>query len=209
MGRIAGRFVRMEPRRRARAFVLGLLSDLPRNNCWTLAEQAGDANPYGLQHLLSRARWDTDGVRDDIRGFVVEHLYHEDAVLVVDATGDLKKGTGTVGVQRQYTGTAGHIANSQVAASLAYSTPLGHAAMDRELYVPRSWTEDTARCFERTADVCRADAGAAPEAQQMDRRLRSALAAIGLALADWLVPGRLQSGKSAGIARQEIPPATR
>lgn len=125
MGRIAGRFVRMEPRRRARAFVLGLLSDLPRNNCWTLAEQAGDANPYGLQHLLSRARWDTDGVRDDIRGFVVEHLYHEDAVLVVDATGDLKKGTGTVGVQRQYTGTAGHIANSQVAASLAYSTPLG------------------------------------------------------------------------------------
>ncbi|MFE2882161.1 IS701 family transposase [Streptomyces sp. NPDC059272] len=146
MGRIAGRFVRVEPRRRARAFVLGLLSDLPRKNCWTLAEQAGDANPYGLQHLLSRAKWDADAVRDDIRGYVVEHLHHEDAVLVVDETGDLKKGTGTVGVQRQYTGTAGRIENSQVAVYLAYSTPLGHAAIDRELYVPRSWTEDPARC---------------------------------------------------------------
>ncbi|WP_443057585.1 IS701 family transposase [Streptomyces sp. IBSBF 2806] len=151
VGRVAGRFVRVEPRRRARAFVLGLLSDLPRKNCWTLAEQAGDANPYGLQHLLSRAKWDADAVRDDIRGFVVEHLHHEDAVLVVDETGDLKKGRDTVGVQRQYTGTAGRIENSQVAVYLAYSTPLGHAAIDRELYVPRSWTEDTARC--RTAGI--------------------------------------------------------
>lgn len=146
MGRIAGRFVRVEPRCRARAFVLGLLSDLPRKNCWTLAEHAGDAAPYGLHHLLSRARWNADAVRDDIRAFVVEHLHHEDAVLVVDETGDLKKGTGTVGVQRQYTGTAGRIENSQVAVYLAYSTPLGHAAIDRELYVPRSWTEDPARC---------------------------------------------------------------
>ncbi|MFC8278458.1 IS701 family transposase, partial [Streptomyces sp. NPDC057271] len=146
MGRIAGRFVRVEPRRRARRLVLGLLSDLPRKNCWTLAEHAGDASPYGLQHLLSRARWDADTVRDDIRGFVVEHLHHQDAVLVVDETGDLKKGTHTVGVQRQYTGTAGRIENSQVAVYLTYATPLGHAAIDRELYVPRSWTEDAARC---------------------------------------------------------------
>lgn len=105
MGRIAGRFARVEPRRRARAFVLGLLSELPRKNCWTLAEHVGDANPYGLQHLLSRAKWDADAVRDDIRGFVVEHLHDTAAVLVVDETGDLKKGTNTVGVQRQYTGT--------------------------------------------------------------------------------------------------------
>ena len=146
MGRIAGRFGRVEPRRRARAFVLGLLSDLPRKNCWTLAEHAGDATPYGLQHLLSRARWDADAVRDDLRGFVVEQLHHDDAVLVVDETGDLKKGTHTVGVQRQYTGTAGRIENSQIAVYLAYSTPLGHAAIDRELYVPRSWTDDRARC---------------------------------------------------------------
>lgn len=137
MGRIAGRFTRVEFRRRARSFVLGLLSDLPRKNCWTPAEQAGDANPHGLQHLLSRAEWDADAVREDIRGFVVEHLHHEDAVLVVEETGDLKKGTHTVRVQRQYTGTAGRIENSQVAVYLAYSTPLGHAAIDRELYVPR------------------------------------------------------------------------
>ncbi|MET8637643.1 IS701 family transposase [Streptomyces sp. NPDC004680] len=146
MGRIAGRFVRVEPRRWARAFVLGLLSDLPRKNCSTLAEHAGDANPYGLQHLLSRAKWDAEAVRDDIRDFVVGKLHDTAAVLVVDETGDLKKGTATVGVQRQYTGTAGRIENSQVAVYLAYSTRRGHAAIDRELNVPRSWTEDTARC---------------------------------------------------------------
>nr|WP_089102928.1 IS701 family transposase [Streptomyces hyaluromycini] len=146
MGRIAGRFGRVEPRRRAREFVLGLLSDLPRKNCWTLAEHAGDATPDGLQHLLSRARWDADAVRDDLRGFVIEQLQDDDAVLVVDETGDLKKGTATVGVQRQYTGTAGRIENSQVAVYLAYSTPRGHAAIDRELYVPRSWTQDASRC---------------------------------------------------------------
>jgi SRSO17 transposase len=146
MGRIAGRFARVEPRRRAREFVLGLLSDLPRKNCWTLAEYAGDATPDGLQHLLSRARWDAEAVRDDLRGFVVEHLEDDDAVLVVDETGDLKKGTATVGVQRQYTGTAGRIENSQVAVYLVYSTPRGHAAIDRELYVPRSWIQDASRC---------------------------------------------------------------
>lgn len=146
MGRIAGRFARVEPRRRARAFVLGLLSDPPRRNCWTPAERAGDATPYDPQHLRSRAKWDADAVRDDLRGIVVEQLRDEDAVLVVDETGDLKKGTATVGVQRQYTGTAGRIGNSQVAVYLAYSTGRGHAAIDRELYVPRSWTMDTARC---------------------------------------------------------------
>ncbi|MEW2260931.1 transposase [Streptomyces sp. NPDC047869] len=115
MGRIAPRFARVEPRRRAREFVLGLLSDLPRKNCWTLAEHAGDATPDGLQHLLSRARWDADAVRDVLRDFVIEQLHNDNAVLVVDETGDLKKGTATVGVQRQYTGTAGRIEHSQVA----------------------------------------------------------------------------------------------
>ncbi|GGV05211.1 transposase [Streptomyces filipinensis] len=99
-----------------------------------------------MQHLLSRAKWDADAVRDDIRGFVVGQLHDTAAVLVVDETGDVKKGAATVGVQRQYTGTAGRIENSQVAVYLAYSTRSGHAAIDRELYVPRSWTEDTARC---------------------------------------------------------------
>ncbi len=109
MGRIAARFARVEPRLRARDFVRGLLADLPRKNCWTIAEWAGEASPDGMQHLLGRAKWDADAVRDDVREYVVEHLHDPDAVLVVDETGDVKKGTHTVGVQRQYTGTAGRI----------------------------------------------------------------------------------------------------
>ncbi|MFF9391396.1 IS701 family transposase [Streptomyces griseoluteus] len=146
MGRIAGRFTRFEPRLRAGRLVLGLLSDLPRKNCWTIAEWAGEKTPHGMQHLLCRASWDADAVRDDVREYVVEHLHDEAAVLVVDETGDLKKGTGTVGVQRQYTGTAGRIENSQVAVYLVYAGARGHAAVDRELYVPRSWTRDPDRC---------------------------------------------------------------
>jgi SRSO17 transposase len=146
MGRVAARFCRVEPRRRARAFVLGLLADLPRKNCWTIAELAGDATPDGMQHLLERARWDADAVRDDLRDYVVEHLGGADAVLVVDETGDLKKGAGSAGVQRQYTGTAGRVENSQVAVFLTYAGRGGHALIDRELYLPRSWTADPDRC---------------------------------------------------------------
>jgi SRSO17 transposase len=146
MGRIAGRFTRVEPRRRAQAFVLGLLSGLRRKNCWTIAEQAGDATPDGMQHLLAAARWDADAVRDDLRGYVIEHLGSADAVLVADETGDVKKGTASAGVQRQYSGTAGRVENCQVAVFLSYATPAGHALIDRELYLPRSWTADAARC---------------------------------------------------------------
>jgi SRSO17 transposase len=146
MGRIAGRFTRVEPRRRAGRLVLGLLSDLPRKNCWTIAEWAGEANPHGMQHLLCRASWDADAVRDDVRDYVAGHLHDDQAVLVVDETGDVKKGTNTVGVQRQYTGTAGRIENAQVAVYLVYAGRRGHAAVDRELYVPRSWTSDPDRC---------------------------------------------------------------
>ncbi len=146
MGRIAGRFARVEPRRRARAFVLGLLSGLRRKNCWTIAEHAGDATPDGMQHLLAAARWDAGAVRDDVREYVVEHLGSPDAVLVVDETGDLKKGTASAGAQRQYTGTAGRVENCQVAVFLSYAARRGHALIDRELYVPRSWTADAARC---------------------------------------------------------------
>ena len=103
MTRVGSRFRRVEPRRRARAFALGLLAELPRVNCWTVAEHAGDSSPDGMQHLLARAKWDADGVRDDVRGYVLEHLGDPGAVLVVDETGDLKKGTATAGVQRQYT----------------------------------------------------------------------------------------------------------
>jgi SRSO17 transposase len=146
MGRIAGRFARVEPRRRARALVLGLLSGLRRKNCWTIAELAGDATPDGMQHLLAAARWDADAVRDDVRAYVVEHLGSADAVLVVDQTGDVKKGTASAGVQWQYSGTAGRVENCQVAVFLSYASPAGHALIDRELYLPRSWTADPARC---------------------------------------------------------------
>lgn len=147
MGRIAGRFTRVEPRRRARGIVAGLLSEVPAKNCWTLSEHVGDTTPDGMQHLLRKAVWDHDGVRDDLRGYVVEHLGGDDAVLVVDETGDLKKGIHTVGVQRQYTGTAGRIENAQVAVYLAYASSRGHALIDRALYLPKSWTGNNAeRC---------------------------------------------------------------
>ncbi|MFE9623535.1 IS701 family transposase [Streptomyces sp. NPDC006527] len=146
MSRIGGRFARVEPRLRARQLVLGLLADLPRKNCWTIAEHTGDTSPDGLQHLLGRAQWDADLVRDDLRAFVLGHLADDRAVLVVDETFDLKKGTRTVGVQRQYTGTAGRIENAQVAVYLTYASQHGHAAIDRALYLPKSWTGDPDRC---------------------------------------------------------------
>jgi SRSO17 transposase len=144
--RIGGRVRRVEPRRRARAFVLGLLAELPRKNCWTVAEHAGDPSPDGMQHLLARARWDADGVRDDMRAYVIEQLGDPGAVLVIDETGDVKKGTATPGVQRQYTGTAGRIENAQVAVYLGYAAPRGHTLIDRELYLPRSWAGNEERC---------------------------------------------------------------
>jgi len=144
--RIAPRFGRVEPRRRVGAFLRGLLAGLPRTNCWTIAEHAGEDDPRGMQRLLSAAVWDEDGVRDDLRDYVAEHLGHPAAVLVVDETGDVKKGTSTVGVQRQYTGTAGRVENSQVAVYLTYAAPAGYAFVDRELYLPKAWADDPERC---------------------------------------------------------------
>ena len=123
-----------------------ILSGLPRKNCWSIAEYAGDPTPGGMQHLLGRARWDADAVRDDLRDYLIERLGDPGAVLVVDETGDVKKGTATAGVQRQYTGTAGRTENAQVAVYLAYVAPAGHALIDRELYLPQSWIGDPGRC---------------------------------------------------------------
>ena len=143
--RIGPRFPRSEPRRRARAYLQGLLSVLERKNSWQLAEQAGDKSPYGIQHLLGRATWDADAVRDDLRAYVVEHLGDSEGVLIVDETGFLKKGERSVGVQRQYSGTAGGIENCQIGVFLAYHTRQGHAFLDRALYVPESWAQDPER----------------------------------------------------------------
>src|SRR5215212_950822 len=111
--RIAGRFRRSEVRARARRYLAGLLERVERKNGWQLAEQLGERHPRGVQRLLDAARWDAEAVRDDLRAYVVEHLGDERAVLVVDETGSLKKGTKSVGVQRQYSGTAGRTENCQ------------------------------------------------------------------------------------------------
>lgn len=144
--RIASRFARAEPRARVRAYVAGLAAGLERKNGWTLAEQAGEVSPDGMQRLLRKADWDVDGVRDDVRDYIVEHLGAADGVLIVDETGFLKKGLRSAGVQRQYSGTAGRIENSQIGTFLAYASSRGHALIDRELYLPKSWTEDRDRC---------------------------------------------------------------
>ena len=143
--RIAPRFVRPEPRRRALAFLRGLLAPVERKNGWQVAEQAGEATPDGMQRLLATAGWDADAVRDDLRAYVVEHLGDAAAVLVVDETGFLKKGATSVGVQRQYSGTAGRVENCQVGVFLAYAAPAGRAFLDRELYLPEAWAADAAR----------------------------------------------------------------
>jgi SRSO17 transposase len=144
--RIAGRFARSEPRARVREYVSGLVAGLERKNGWTLAERAGEAAPDGMQRLLRRADWDVDGVRDDVRAYVAEHLGDPDGILIADDTGFLKKGTKSAGVQRQYSGTAGRTENCQVGTFLAYASQRGHALIDRELYLPQSWTGDRDRC---------------------------------------------------------------
>ena len=144
--RIAGRFARAEPRRRALAYLRGLLGNVGRKNSWQLAEHAGERTPDGMQRLLATADWDPDLVRDDLRAYVVEQLGDPAAVLVVDETGFLKKGTTSVGVQRQYSGTAGKVDNCQLGVFLAYASGKGRAMIDRELYLPESWTDDPARC---------------------------------------------------------------
>jgi SRSO17 transposase len=144
-GRIAGLFARSEARERSLAYLQGLLSHCERKNGWQLAEWMGEAAPYRVQHLLDRARWDADAARDQVRDYVVEQLSSPDAVLIADETGFLKKGLHSVGVKRQYTGTAGRIENSQVGVFLCYASGNGAALVDRELYVPEEWAADVER----------------------------------------------------------------
>src|SRR5689334_18442303 len=148
---IAPRFCRVEPRRRVRAYLQGLLCPVERKNGWQLAENAGDRTPDGVQDFLARMRWDADQVRDDLRAYVVAHLGDADAVLVLDETGFVKKGSKSVGVQRQYSGTAGRIENCQIGVFLGYASRHGHALLDRALYLPKTWAGDAER--RRTAWV--------------------------------------------------------
>jgi SRSO17 transposase len=144
--RISAHFSRADVKTHVGAYIKGLLSPVERKNGWQLAEVVGDATPYALQHLLGRARWDADAVRDDLRDYVREHLGDPRGVLVIDETGFIKKGEHSAGVQRQYSGTAGRIENCQVGVFLAYATPHGRTFIDRALYLPASWIEDRARC---------------------------------------------------------------
>lgn len=144
--RIGSRFGRSETRDRVAAYLKGLLGPVQRKNGWQMAERIGDADPYGVQYLMGRSEWDPDAVRDDLRGYVVESLGDPDAVLILDETGFLKKGTKSAGVARQYTGTAGRIENAQVGVFLAYASRHGVAFLDRELYLPEEWTDDPERC---------------------------------------------------------------
>jgi SRSO17 transposase len=144
-GRLAPRFARVEARRRASAYLRGLLAPLGRKNGWQLAEAAGDRTPDGVQDFLSRMRWDADAVRDDLRAYVVEHLGDPDAVLVLDETGFVKKGEKSAGVQRQYSGTAGRVENCQVGVFLGYASRHGRALIDRALYLPEGWAGDAGR----------------------------------------------------------------
>ncbi len=145
--RIAGRFAQACSRKRARAYLLGLLSRSERKNGWTMAEFAGDATPDGMQRLLSFYSWSADDVRDDLRDYVTARIGDRAGVLICDETGFLKKGTKSAGVQRQYSGTAGRVENCQLGVFLAYAVPGGgRALIDRELYLPESWTGDRDRC---------------------------------------------------------------
>jgi SRSO17 transposase len=145
---IGPRFFRPEPRERALAYVKGLLSPLATRNGWTVAQAAGERAPDGMQRLLNQAVWDEGGVREDLRGYVVEHLGAPDGVLVFDETGDIKKGNHTVGVARQYTGVTGQVENCQVSVHAAYVSSRGQALVDVELYLPKAFAADPQRCAE-------------------------------------------------------------
>ena len=149
---IGHRFGRVELRRRMRDYVPGLLAPVARKNSWQLAEQAGHATPDGLQHLLAGAKWEPDDIRDELYEYVAADKLGEDGgVLIIDDTGFVKKGTTSAGVQRQYSGTAGRTENCQIGVFAAYATSRGRALADRELYLPKSWSEDRERC--RTAKI--------------------------------------------------------
>lgn len=172
--RIGGCFPRSELRGRASAYVRGLLGPVQRKNSWQLAEAVGAATPHGFQRLLGRASWDDAVLRDEVRRYAAEHLLAapEGGVLIVDETGFLKKGTKSAGVQRQYSGTAGRIENSQVGVFLALAGSRGRALIDRALYLPKSWCEDRGRLDEAGVP---AEVGFATKPQMARRMIRSAL----------------------------------
>jgi SRSO17 transposase len=196
--RIVPRFERAEPRRRALAYLKGLLSSVERKNGWQLAEEAGERTPDGMQRLLNASRWDADGVRDDLVAYVREQLADPAAILVIDETGFLKKGTKSAGVKRQYTGTAGKRENCQIGVFVAYSSWVPaptQVLVDRELYLPAEWASDVER---------RAEAGVPEDARfatkpELARRMLERVRAAGLPAA-WVTGDTVYGGSPAFCA---------
>jgi SRSO17 transposase len=143
--RFADIFGRKEPRAQAAKYLRGLMSSVPRKNSWQVAEVVGDRIPDATQRLLYRSKWSADAARDRLRQFVVEVFGEEDAIGVVDESGFIKKGKHSVGVKRQYSGTAGKVENCQIGTFLSYATTKGHVFLDRRLYLPEEWCNDSER----------------------------------------------------------------
>jgi SRSO17 transposase len=172
--RLAPYFARSQSRDRVLAYLRGLLSEAERKNSWQVAEVCGEPTPYGFQYLLSRADWDANAVRDELRTYSMQHLGDPNGVLVLDETGFLKKGQHSAGVARQYSGTAGKVDNCQIGVFLSYASPLGQVLLDRELYLPQEWTDDRERC--RQAGIPE-DRGFATKPQLAQQMLARAFAA--------------------------------
>jgi len=192
--RIAPRFERAEPRRRSLAYLKGLLSHAERKNGWQIAEEAGEGTPDGMQRLLNASRWDVDAVRDDLVAYVREHLADPAAILVIDETGFLKKGTKSAGVQRQYSGTAGKLENCQVGVFLTYSSLVPaqtQVLVDRELYLPQEWISDLAR--RREAGI--PDDVAFATKPELARRMLERVRAAGLPAA-WVTGDTVYGGST-------------
>ncbi len=190
--RIAPRFARPEPRRRALAYLQGIVSSIERKNGWHLAEHAGESRPDGMQRLLNSAVWDADLVRDDLRAYILEQLGDPQAVLVIDETSFRKRGKKSAGVANQHCGTTGQLENCQVGVFLSYVSARGHTLVDRELYLPLRWTQDRERCREAGIPDSVGFATKCEQARQMIERLWQAkipfawvVAGIGL----WREPG--------------------
>jgi SRSO17 transposase len=176
MARVGRHFARSESRQRARECVIGLLSPVERKNGWQLAEAIGERTPYGIQQFLYRSPWEPDDVRDELCAYVVEHLSDAEGVLIVDETGFVKKGEQSAGVQRQSSGTAGRVENSQIGVFLAYASRHGHALIDRALYLPERWTADRVRCEQ--AGIPEAVGFATKPAQALAMLQRAVCAAV-------------------------------
>jgi SRSO17 transposase len=172
--RLSPYFARSEAHQQALAYLRGLLSSVERKNTWQLAEVVGAANPYGLQHLLGRAEWDADAVCDELQRYVADYFGDSDAVVVIDETGFLKKGHMSAGVARQYSGTAGRIENAQIGVFLTYASRHGHTLLDRELYLPKAWTDDRDRCAQAGIPRTRSLQTKPALAKQMLERAREA-----------------------------------